>query len=235
MTVTMNYSFILLAIAFMGAHTLVALPENFRIEQDPSNPTQSIKLKWWGNPDVYYVVESNLDLMTPWNHSFYAVKGVDGAHGEGQIEAVQFAPFPETDQTFFRLLYDSNPLGLLGLTDHDGDGIATALELDAWMNATVAETSIDSEPDGLPDYWEIFYFGDLSRDGEGDFDNDGILDKFEWQARTNPAVDQAAEYIAESTGLIEYTYDLLGRLSTASGPVDMTFAFDKEGNLQSAQ
>ena len=173
--------------------------------------------------------------MTPWDQYFYAVKGVDGANGEGQMEAVQFAPFPETDKTFFRLLYDSNPLGLLGLTDHDGDGIATALELDALMNATVPETFVDSEPDGLPDYWEIFYFGDLSRDGEGDFDNDGILDKFEWQARTNPAVDQAAEHIAESTGLTEYTYDLLGRLSTVSGPVDVGFVFDKENNLKSAQ
>ena len=231
----MNHLFILLAIALMGAHTLMALPENFRIEKAPSNPTQPLKLKWWGNPDVYYVVESNLDLLTPWGQYFYAVKGVDGANGDGQMEAVQFAPFPETDKTFFRLLYDSDPLGLLGLTDHDGDGIATALELDEQMNATVAEPFFDSEPDGLPDYWEEFYFGDLSRDGEGDFDNDGILDKFEWQARTNPTVDQAAEHIVESTGLTEYTYDLLGRLSTISGPVDVNFVFDKENNLKSAQ
>ena len=129
---------------------------------------------------------------------------------------------------------DSDPFSLLGLTDHDGDGIATALELDNSMNAVVAETIIDSEPDGLPDYWEMFYFGDLSRDGEGDFDNDGILDKFEWQARTNPIVDQANAFIAESTGLVEYTYTLLGHLHTSSGPANLTFTFDEEGNLESA-
>ena len=166
---------------------------------------------------------------------FYAIKGVDGENDAGQLEAVQFKLFSGTNKAFFRLLYDSNPLGLLGLTDHDGDGIATALELDKQMNATVAETFVDSEPDGLPDYWEEFYFGDLSRDGEGDFDNDGILDKFEWQARTNPAIDQASEHIVESTGLMEFTYDLLGRLGTVSGQVDMAFVFDKEGNLESAQ
>ncbi len=127
-----------------------------------------------------------------------------------QPEAWQFAPFVGTDKAFFRLLYDSDPFGVLALTDHDGNGIATDLELDAAMNATVAETSVDSEPDGLPDYWEMFYFGDLSRDGNGDFDGDGILDKFEWQARTNPIVDQASTFISESTGLLEYGYNSLG-------------------------
>ncbi len=230
----MNHSFTFSVVALFSLHVLTALPEDFHIEKDPSNPAQPLKLQWWGNPDVYYVVESSLDL-TLWNQYFYAVKGVDGANGEGQMEAVQFAPFPEADKSFFRLLYDSDPLGLLGLTDHDGDGIATALELDKLMNATVAEIIVDSEPDGLPDYWEMFYFEELSRDGEGDYDNDGILDKFEWQARTNPKVDQAAEHIAESTGITEYTYDLLGRLSTASGPADVNFVFDKENNLKSAQ
>lgn len=232
----MNHSFTFSVVALFSLHVLTALPEDFHIEKDPSNPAQPLKLQWWGNPNVYYVVESSLDL-TLWNQYFYAVKGVDGANGEGQMEAVQFAPFPEADKSFFRLLYDSDPLGLLGLTDHDGDGIATALELDKLMNATVAEIIVDNEPepDGLPDYWEMFYFENLSRDGEGDYDNDGILDKFEWQARTNPTVDQAAEHIAESTGLTEYTYDLLGRLSTASGPVDISFVFDKENNLKSAQ
>lgn len=212
----------------------VAVPEDFRIEKDPATPTQPLKLKFWGNPDVYYVIESTTDLMQPWDEYFYAVKGVSGSGGTGQAEAVQFAPFAGTDKAFFRLLYDSDPLSLLGLTDHDGDGIATALELDAAMNATVAETFVDSDSDGLPDYWETFYFGDLSRDGSGDFDGDGILDKFEWQARTNPIVDQASTFISESTGLLEYSYNSLGRLQTTSGSVNLTFSFDNEGNLESA-
>lgn len=44
----------------------------------------------------------------------------------------------------------------------------------------------DSEPDGMGDNWEEFYFGNLSRDGTLDFDNDGRTDLQEWQDMTNP-------------------------------------------------
>lgn len=46
----------------------------------------------------------------------------------------------------------------------------------------------DSEPDGMGDNWEEFYFGDLSRDGTLDYDNDGRSDLQEWQDKTNPIV-----------------------------------------------
>lgn len=209
--------------------SLLALPEDFRIEKDASSPSQPLKLKFWGNPNVYYVVESTTDLTQAWDQYFYAVKGVSGTGGTGQAEAVQFAPFAGTDKAFFRLLYDSDPLSLLGLTDHDGDGIATALELDNSMNATAAETIVDSEPDGLPDYWEMFYFGDLSRDGEADFDGDGILDKFEWQARTNPTVDDTARTALRD----DFTYDDRGWLSSYQlmGSKATNQGHDAEGNI----
>jgi hypothetical protein len=37
--------------------------------------------------------------------------------------------------------------------------------------------SIDTDGDGLPDKWELYYFGDLSRNGAGDWNNDGMLDR----------------------------------------------------------
>lgn len=160
---------------------------------------------------------------------FLCGQGVSGAGGTGQAEAVQFAPFAGTDKAFFKLLGDSDPFSLLGLTDHDGDGIATALELDNLMNAIVAETIVDSEPDGLPDYWELFYFGDLSRDGSGDFDGDGILDKYEWQARTNPTVDDTTRNALRD----EFSYDDRGWLSEfklMSSQVS-SHSHDAEGNI----
>ena len=216
----------------LGAGTsLLALPEDFRIEKDASSPSQPLKLKFWGNPDAYYVIESTTDLMQPWDQYFYAVKGVSGSGGTGQAEAVAFAPFAGTDKAFFRLKGTSDPLSLLGLTDHDGDGIATALELDAGMNATVAETFVDGDGDELPDYWEMFYFGDLTRDGEGDFDDDGILDKYEWQAGTNPTVDDSTHNVLSD----RFTYDDRGWLLTHSlKERTRTFAYDDEGNAQSA-
>lgn len=44
----------------------------------------------------------------------------------------------------------------------------------------------DSDNDGLPDDWEITFFGDLSRDGSGDDDGDGQIDRQEYLAGTDP-------------------------------------------------
>jgi len=45
---------------------------------------------------------------------------------------------------------------------------------------------LDSDGDGLPDSWEIQYFGDLSRNGTLDWDGDGISDRGEYLAGTHP-------------------------------------------------
>ena len=44
----------------------------------------------------------------------------------------------------------------------------------------------DSDHDGLPDDWEVAFFGNLSRDGTGDFDRDGVSDADEFAAGTDP-------------------------------------------------
>lgn len=46
--------------------------------------------------------------------------------------------------------------------------------------------SVDSEPDGMDDDWEMAYFETLSRDGTLDFDNDGASDLAEFLAGTDP-------------------------------------------------
>lgn len=45
---------------------------------------------------------------------------------------------------------------------------------------------VDTDYDGMDDEWEITYFGDTSRDGSGDYDEDGLTDKQEYENRTNP-------------------------------------------------
>lgn len=48
----------------------------------------------------------------------------------------------------------------------------------------------DTDCDGMNDDWEIFYFGDLSRDGTGDYDGDGISDLDEFLNGSDPtAID----------------------------------------------
>jgi Tol biopolymer transport system component len=46
--------------------------------------------------------------------------------------------------------------------------------------------SPDTDHDGLDDDWEVAYFGDLSRDGTGDFDQDGQSDRREFLTGTDP-------------------------------------------------
>ena len=48
----------------------------------------------------------------------------------------------------------------------------------------------DSDCDGMADAWEMANFGDLSRDGTGDFDGDGISDLLEFQFGCNPFADR---------------------------------------------
>jgi hypothetical protein len=44
----------------------------------------------------------------------------------------------------------------------------------------------DTDGDGLDDDWEVAYFGNLSRNGSGDFDSDGQTDLQEFLAGTDP-------------------------------------------------
>jgi len=46
----------------------------------------------------------------------------------------------------------------------------------------------DADNDGMPDAWETEHFGNLSRNGTGDLDNDGVSDLNEYKAGTNPKV-----------------------------------------------
>lgn len=49
-------------------------------------------------------------------------------------------------------------------------------------------TTSDSDSDGLPDEWELLYFGNLAQDGAADFDSDGLTNLVEFQSGSNPAV-----------------------------------------------
>jgi len=44
----------------------------------------------------------------------------------------------------------------------------------------------DIDDDGLDDDWEVAHFGNLSRDGSGDYDMDGARDRDEFLATTDP-------------------------------------------------
>jgi hypothetical protein len=65
-----------------------------------------------------------------------------------------------------------------------GSHIITASVIDSFPGTGTASISVsilgDSDADGMNDAWEINAFGNLSRDGAGDFDGDGITDLDEY-------------------------------------------------------
>ncbi|MDM8552168.1 DUF4114 domain-containing protein [Desulfobacterales bacterium HSG2] len=76
------------------------------------------------------------------------------------------------------------------------------------------EKFIDKDNDGLEDDWEIQYFGDISRDGTGDYDGDGYTDRDEFSNGTDPAQNETSTveggvFTADKSGVIEidWLYD----------------------------
>jgi uncharacterized repeat protein (TIGR01451 family) len=54
------------------------------------------------------------------------------------------------------------------------------------INTLVKGAFIDSDSDGMDDDWETTHFGDLSRNGTADYDDDHLSDLAEYLAETNP-------------------------------------------------
>ena len=76
-----------------------------------------------------------------------------------------------------------------------GIGVATvyARFLDAAGNVSIVYTAsikmdltADSDGDGLPDAWELAHFGNLTRNGAGDEDHDGVSNLDEFRNGTDP-------------------------------------------------
>jgi len=51
----------------------------------------------------------------------------------------------------------------------------------------------DADLDGLPDGWEMSYFGNLDQKPDGDYDHDGITNLVEYAQGTNPTIAQPAD------------------------------------------
>ncbi len=67
--------------------------------------------------------------------------------------------------------------------DFDEDGYSNWIEFLAGSDpANELSTPLDTDADGLPDAWEIQYFGNLSQGASGDFDGDGISNLDEYLA-----------------------------------------------------
>jgi hypothetical protein len=76
-------------------------------------------------------------------------------------------------------------------TEWSGDLLSTSPTLNLTMNqpyTLVANFTADADGDGLPDSWEIAYFGDLTAMPDDDSDGDGRSNREEYENGSNPIV-----------------------------------------------
>jgi hypothetical protein len=71
----------------------------------------------------------------------------------------------------------------------------------------MADSAGDSDSDGLPDAWELSYFGDLSQGPDDQGDGDGFTNIHEYELGTDPTDPTDAPSLGH-----HYEYDALGRL-----------------------
>lgn len=117
------------------------------------------------------------------------------------------------------------------------DGVGNrSVESDELSVATTQLTPgdlLDSDTDGLLDSWELYYFGNLTRDGSGDWNNDGLLDRDAFRFDINP---QGADESAVASKFDTFNYDSRGWLDEFSltGSASASFSLDNEGNIETA-
>jgi hypothetical protein len=59
-------------------------------------------------------------------------------------------------------------------------------DIQVFYSRLLKYSEVDADSDGMPDVWEIAYFGNITRDGTLDYDNDGLTDLEEYENGTNP-------------------------------------------------
>lgn len=153
----------------------------------PNNNQVNVQLDWLGFDGNYYFIEQTNRLDEP----FTPIQLFAGAHADGEgklgLDLQTTAP-----KGFYRLFITDEETHPRLLTDDDGDKISNLLEAQAGWNAyeQPEDPTLDTDNDGLPDYWENFHFGNLDKDGAGDADGDGVSNEHEFSFGDNPQTEE---------------------------------------------
>jgi hypothetical protein len=138
-----------------------------------------------------------------------------------------------TAQVFFKQPQTTGTAGLVR-------AIAGGASVDFTTASAASGAILDSDGNGLPDAWELLYFGQIGADPNADSDGDGLTNLQEYEQGRNP-VDfyNGRAFFATSfpaSGDITYAYDSSGRLVSAffSGLGGAQFAHDAAANLHTA-
>lgn len=139
--------------------------------------TGELLAQFLGDQSVVMDGASTLTLYgggDPLNNSVVALAG----SWSGEIRFLAESVADVQAEHFPKITLDGGPLQLGGNVELIDDGGGGA----------VLRARSDGDGDGMPDAWEIEYFGDTSRDGTEDFDEDGLGDREEFERGANPTV-----------------------------------------------
>lgn len=130
----------------------------------------------------------------------------------------------------------SGQAGRYDITYMASDGALSASQ----KAAVTVCAATDSDCDGLPDAWEMAWFGTLDRDGTGDADGDGVSDRQEYLNDTNPVASNAPtvpviDSPLDGTETASLQPDLTIRNSTDPDNDPVTYEFELYGNRQMTQ
>lgn len=122
----------------------------------------------------------------------------------------------------WEIFYFGNITSQAGGNDPDGDGYTNEQEETAGSNPLLAaSTPLDVDGDGLPDNWEVTYFGSRTvQNGAGDFDGDGATNAQEYAAGSDPT--SASSWPDTDGDGLRDAWELayFGNLTTANGSGD---------------
>ena len=209
---------------YPDTHTFAQSQIGLSLEStQPGQALDSASLSFTSEPQTYHFIQGS-DSLQQWDYLPHATLG-DGAHTQMQMHMS-----PTGSAYFYRIQSTDDPTQAPASLDFDNDGITNADELrtGAPYHFFQAESLDDTDQDGLPDYWETFYFGHLAQSATDDTDNDGIQLYDEYHYRLNPNHNDLSE-INKSEN---YTYDFT-RLMTAKNEasLNLQFSYDSAGNL----
>jgi len=135
-----------------------------------------------GEPDLAgYKLYYNTGISGPPYH------GTGATEGNSPITIGIGNPDDPKDPDFTLRDPDNPQFTLRGLSDNEiYYFVVTAYDIENLESVYSNEVSNDEDVDGMADNWEIAYFGDLSHDGTGDSEPDGLTDLDEFQNKTDP-------------------------------------------------
>lgn len=200
-------------------------------------------IRWQGQPGISYFVLSSdpADHLNTWR--FAPV--IESGNGVEISYELKEPPSGFPDKGFFRLFSDDRSTSDPVSDDFDTDGISNGIEvmvLGTHPYIPNPGDAADTDHDGLLDAWEIHWFGNKdAQDGNGDPDGDGIINRYEQLACTDPETDEITtpDPLSDPTkipaGITLYAYDTEGRLLSTAGTRAVSYTPDAEGNLENLQ